>query len=377
VTRALHRRAAHALGGVLVLATAAYALDAVHDLGTPFGGSYYNAVILGCVVLAAWRGLAVRDDRAAWLLTALGLGCWLAGDVWWVMHADATGVPIPSLGDALYLGMYPPLATALVLLVRRRIGTASRMLALDGMIAAFAVSAVSAALVLEPVIAGASGTTAAMAVTIAYPICDIVLVGVLVEAVALGGWVLSRGWALLAAGLAAFAVMEGIYYAQVAQGAYVESGILDVGWLVALLLVAFAAWEPAPRPAPARRPPAWRSCVRRCAPSPPPAAQTPRWRRRRETAPGEPGPRARGARAPRARDPRQPRPGPHRDPLGARGRRPRAGPRAHGRRARRGAGHDRRPARRPPREPRVRARRAPPRARRVVTTRTSGRSPRA
>ena len=37
---------------------------------------------------------------------------------------------------------------------------------------------------------------------------------------------------------------DAVYYAQIAAGTYVEGGYLDLGWLVAMLLVAFAAWQP-------------------------------------------------------------------------------------------------------------------------------------
>jgi len=177
-----------------------------------------------------------------------------------VLHSDGTAVPIPSLGDVLYLGMYPPMSIAIVLLIRRRIGRVSSMLALDGMIGACTVAALSAALVLEPVIDNASGTAVAMAVTIAYPVYDIVLIAVLVEAIALGGWVLDRAWGVLTAGLVAFAVADSIYYARVAEGIYAEGGVLDVGWLVATLMIGVAAWQPAPRPR-AEHDPTWRELL--------------------------------------------------------------------------------------------------------------------
>jgi diguanylate cyclase (GGDEF)-like protein len=106
--------------------------------------------------------------------------------------------------------------------------------------------------VLEPVLEHTTGSTTAMLVTIAYPVYDIVLVGVLVEAIALTGWAFTRGWWYLAAGLVAFAVTDSIYYAQVAEGSYLEGGVLDAGWLVASALIGLAAWQPAPRRAEVR-----------------------------------------------------------------------------------------------------------------------------
>jgi two-component system, cell cycle response regulator len=246
MTAAHHRRAAHAFAALLALAIALMVVRVWWRFGsdTLFGDYVYNGVIFGSAALAAWRAFVLPGPRAAWLLIAAGLASWGAGDVWWVIHEEDDYVPIPSLADWLFFGMYVPFVIAIVLLVRDRMGSASRMLALDGLIGAFAVGALSAAFVLEPVLDNAAGTTVAMAVTVAFPVWDIVLIGLLVEAVALGGWALTRGWLLLAAGLVTFAVADGIYYAQVAQGTYAEWGMLDNGWPVATLLIGLAAWQP-------------------------------------------------------------------------------------------------------------------------------------
>jgi diguanylate cyclase (GGDEF)-like protein len=241
-----HRRAALAFAALLALAIALMVVRVWWRFGsdTLFGDYLYNGVIFGCAALAAWRALVLPRHRAAWLLIGLGIASWGAGDVWWVIHEQDDFVPIPSLADWLFFGMYVPFLLAIVLLVRERMGAASRMLVLDGLIGAFAAGAVSAAFVLEPVLDNADGDTLAMAVTIAFPVCDIVLIGLLVEVVALGGWALSRGWLLFAAGLVAFAIADAIYYVQIAEGTYAEWSQLDNGWPAATLLIGLAAWQP-------------------------------------------------------------------------------------------------------------------------------------
>ena len=249
MTATKHRRAALAFAALLALAIALMVVRVWWRFGSDslFGDWLYNGVIAGCAVLAAWRALALPGHRAVWLMIALGIASWCAGDVWWVIHAEDSVVPIPSLADWLYFGMYVPFVVAIVLLARERMGAAGRMLLLDGLIGAFAIGALSAAFVLEPVLDNAEGDTVAMAVTVAFPVCDIVLIGLLVEAVALGGWRLSRGWLLLAAGLVMFMVADAIYYVQLAEGTYAELGLLDNGWPAATLLIALAAWQPEQR----------------------------------------------------------------------------------------------------------------------------------
>ena len=228
------------------IAAAVYSLQVWVDLGAKsfFDEWLYESIVAASALLAVWRGLAVREDRWPWLLIGAGICFWLAGDIWWVVHEEDDYVPIPSLADWLYFAMYVPMAIAIVMLIRKRVGKLSSMLALDGFIGACAISALSAALVLEPVLDTATGTATAMAITVAYPVLDIVLVALIVEAVALGGWILSRGWAMLAAGLMLFAIADGVYYAQVATDTYSQGGPVDLGWLFAMLLTGFAAWQP-------------------------------------------------------------------------------------------------------------------------------------
>ena len=105
------------------------------------------------------------------------------------------------------------------------------MLALDGLIGAFAIGALSAAFVLEPVLDNAEGDTHRDGRHGRLPGLDIVLVGLLVEAVALGGWTLSRGWA--AARRRARHVRDRRRRSTTRRsptGTYAECGLLDIGW---------------------------------------------------------------------------------------------------------------------------------------------------
>src|SRR5207248_7775356 len=78
------------------------------------------------VVLAAaaclWRGLRVRRERLAWLLLSLGMSSWVAGNIWYSLFViDENPLPIPSIADGLWLGLYPPTYVALALLIGRRV----------------------------------------------------------------------------------------------------------------------------------------------------------------------------------------------------------------------------------------------------------------
>jgi two-component system cell cycle response regulator len=243
-------RKGFALGVIL---TGVFALYAV----TGFGGSVvygvmtrgvYNAVLALSVVVMLARGLAVRRERWAWLALGVGMGLWASANTYYSLAlADLEVIPIPSVADGLWLGFYPFVYLAVVLIVRSRVSGLRRGMWLDGVIGALAVAAVSAAVVVELTLqAGLSGSAAEVATLLAYPLGDLILLSATALVMALNGWRLERSWRLLSAGFVVFAVADGVYFWQVAQGTFQAGGIVDVGWLVAALLWAAAARHEAP-----------------------------------------------------------------------------------------------------------------------------------
>ena len=82
---------------------------------------------------------------------------------------------------------------------------------------------------------------------LAYPVGDLVLLGLVVGAIALEGWTADRTWIALAAGFLSFTVTDGLFLVKTADGTYQVGTIIDAGWLLAAVLVATAAWQPQPR----------------------------------------------------------------------------------------------------------------------------------
>jgi diguanylate cyclase (GGDEF)-like protein len=109
-------------------------------------------------------------------------------------------------------------------------------------IAATACATVAAAVLLEPVVNATAGESVSGALTdIAYPIGDATLLTMLVVTSATVGWRRSRGLAALAAGLAIFALADSLYIVENANGTYQAGGVLDAGWLLALIVMAAGA----------------------------------------------------------------------------------------------------------------------------------------
>ena len=182
-----------------------------------------------------WAGFASanRSERRAWLLIGTGVAAWTFGELYYTAVLwTAAEIPIPSPADAGYL-LFPPLMLLGVLaLLRSRTRNVPDTLWADGIIAALAVSAASAALVFQTVQESASGQGLEVAVNLAYPLTDLVLLGVIVGALAGTGWQLDRTWMLLFAGIGTFWLADSLYLVGNANG-HVRLGLVVRRRLVA------------------------------------------------------------------------------------------------------------------------------------------------
>jgi diguanylate cyclase (GGDEF)-like protein len=115
---------------------------------------------------------------------------------------------------------------------------------LDGIIAGAGLAAIGAALVFHQILASASGDAVAVSTELAYPIGDLLLAALVVGVLALRGWRLERAWGLLGGGFVLLAVADCMYGLQVAAGASTPSAMTNLFYLVAVALLAFAAWQP-------------------------------------------------------------------------------------------------------------------------------------
>jgi len=192
------------------------------------------------------RAALVKQDRAPWLVAGLGMAVWTVGDTYWSLFlAHDPNAPFPSLADPLYLLQYPAFYAALLLLVRSRGRLLSGGLWLDGAIGALAVGALVAALAVDPIIAGTTGTGLAVATSLAYPIFDLVLLCLVIGVFGVSGWRPGRAWTLLGAGFSATALADVVYFLQLNDGTYTEGTALDIFWPLGSLLIGLAAWQSA------------------------------------------------------------------------------------------------------------------------------------
>src|SRR5829696_5906242 len=201
-------------------------------------------VLAGLLCLGgAWQA---RREQNAWLLIGIGVLAWALGNLYYtVVLYDMESPPIPSPADAGFL-LFPVLGMIGVLaLVRARTHDVPKTLWTDGSIAALAVTAVSAAVIFQAAFDNVSGKTMVVATTLAYPLTDLLLIGVIVGALASTGWRLDRTWVTLAAGIGVFWIADSFYLVESVTGTLSSPSWYDIGWSLGLLLVAFASWQPA------------------------------------------------------------------------------------------------------------------------------------
>src|SRR4051812_5142526 len=209
---------------------------------------------LGCGLAVLWaptRG----QRRLPWILLGAGLILYASGNVYFNLMTRATGEApgFPSTADALWLSLYPLTFAALATLLRGRLPNLHIAVWLDGLIGGGVVAAIVAAAVFDPIFEVTVGGGAPSIARLAYPVADLVAVGVVIAVWSVSGRRLDPFWALLGTGFGLLAVGDSVYVVQAAHGTWAPGNALDYPYAVATMAIAAAAWVPAPKgPAPRR-----------------------------------------------------------------------------------------------------------------------------
>jgi two-component system cell cycle response regulator len=219
----------------------------------------YNVLMFGAALAVIARGILIKPQRAAWFAMGAGLLSWSLGELYFTLFVSGSGAASGSVtpADGFYLAMYPCMYVALTLLVGSHLRELRISMWLDGLIGGLAAAAVAAAVVLPPILDNARGEAAPMAITLAYPIGDLLLLIFAIGALGMTGWRPGRVWMLIAASMLMTAIADSTYLYLTATDAYREGTWLEGLWPGAAILLALAAWTPWPR-ATRRRVEDWR-----------------------------------------------------------------------------------------------------------------------
>ncbi|HJZ61593.1 MAG TPA: hypothetical protein VKD47_05460, partial [Miltoncostaeaceae bacterium] len=200
----------------------------------------YIALIGLAATLAVAAGLRRPEQRTACACLGAAIGVWFCGELVWQV-AGQPASPAPS--DWLMLAYYPLAFAGLVLLVHPHLRIAPRLLWLDGAIAITASTAAGAAILLPWTVNETGGSIGLVAVNLAFPVADVLLIGFLAAAFAiLGAARAPRHLLVMAAALAVAAIADGTYLIQAARGTYLDGTLLDTLWPLAMLTQAASLW---------------------------------------------------------------------------------------------------------------------------------------
>jgi hypothetical protein len=209
----------------------------VDDLGQ-LVAAWAAAVVCG---VAACR---VSTGRATWALFAASSFAWGAGEAVWCYYAllRNTPVPFPSLADVGFLCAVPLAFAALLVFPGGPQSGSDRFQGLmDGAIIATSLLFASWATVLGPLYRAHQGGLLKQAISLAYPMSDVVMVTLVVMLVARGGRPVRVQLALVMAGVVAFAVADSSFTYLTEVNSYAGGSFLDTGWVAGYLLIGLGA----------------------------------------------------------------------------------------------------------------------------------------
>ena len=195
-------------------------------------------------------GIYLHRPKAsvAWLLFIVGNFLFFAGDLYTYSYPKLMGVEVefPSLGDAIYLTVYPALVAGLLVLVRRRNPRGDRAGVIDSLIITVGIALLSWVFLVAPNIHLSGLTTLEKAVSAAYPLGDILLLAAAVR-LAVDNGKRAPAFYLLVGSIVALLAVDSAYTYALLTDAYHHQLIYDVGWIAYYLLWGAAALHPSMR----------------------------------------------------------------------------------------------------------------------------------
>jgi diguanylate cyclase (GGDEF)-like protein len=197
-------------------------------------------------VLAIFAGIWLHRpaDARPWVMLGAGLALQTAGDWTWVVLDRVFGIePFPSLADVFYLGGMAMVVMAILWLARGRLPAGDRASLLDALIVAVGVAMLSWVFLMAPIVTDETASFLEIAVALAYPALDILLLGVLVRLVLAPG-AQPASLRLIIAALVAFLLADYPYAILALSDAYATGNLVDAGWLIGSALWGAAALHP-------------------------------------------------------------------------------------------------------------------------------------
>ena len=212
---------------------------------TLWDGWVYNIAQTLPVIPVIMRALRSAAQRSAWVAMAAGITLNTVGNLVYTYHdQNLKPIPDPAPSDALYLLSYAVFIVAVAILTQSSFGRVHASVRLDGAIAGLALGAVAGMAWFEPLLhvdVHGRPSPLEVGVNLAYPVCDLVLIVLLVAGLAPRRYRPNWPTVLLMTGVAWFVVGDVISMNQAVANTYVTGTWLDDTWPIGLFCIGLAA----------------------------------------------------------------------------------------------------------------------------------------
>jgi diguanylate cyclase (GGDEF)-like protein len=216
--------------------------------GTEVDYFLISAATAGCL----FAGARLHRPQRPWIWYLLGAGmaCWAIGDgIFESLTAFSTTIPYPSLSDPFFLLAYPLFGAALLFANRSQRTGSRKGTVIDAGIITIGALILFYIVLMRPYLEDPSSPLMAKLVSVAYPVGDLFLLGVLATRAAGRGTTSTR---LLLSWLPLLIVADVIFAVMTIHGTYVSGSWVDAGWLIGYVLLGASALHPSMASAPAK-----------------------------------------------------------------------------------------------------------------------------
>ncbi|MEE1757047.1 putative bifunctional diguanylate cyclase/phosphodiesterase [Streptomyces sp. SP18CS02] len=236
---------------LLALGCGGYAAGAAVGWGSPamatimgdFGLS--AAALIACVSCFAYARSGGSGSRPAWLLFAFSSAMAAGGNAVWGWYEVVLDreVPSPSVADLFFLLFAPPAIVGLLVLAKRPATRAGWVcLALDSWLIGGSLLTLSWSLALAHTTKFEGESVSRAALSLAYPLLDIVLVSMVLALHFRRSQVNRSAVHTAIAALALTVLCDALFTSPLLREHYRSGQLLDAGWFAGSLLLAYAPW---------------------------------------------------------------------------------------------------------------------------------------
>jgi len=205
----------------------------------------YTVLLAIPVVSFVTRARLGGPGAKAWWSFAAGAFLWLVTDASYVM-TTANGADLAAWMDWAYIAATVLLYGGVILLALTVLPNTRSSVWLDGLIITCAVVSFGT-LFFPQFLENFSGSASAVFLEAAEPMIGLLLLSLVVAAIGIMWSAAGPMWWWLLAGAASLWLSDMMWLTQLADSAYVNGALLDLGWPAGMLALGYAAWWPATR----------------------------------------------------------------------------------------------------------------------------------